>query len=123
MGASLNGTAWNARRTHVCASGSSESRPRSASMRTSPMTIGESQSSFCGSATAAATRSESRAGSNRLQRKMFVSRRSGGRNDVTGDPPHADALASTLVIGSQSYPLFAQPLEVVDAWADGFEKV
>ncbi len=88
------------------------------------MTIGESQSSFCGSATAAATRSESRAGSNRLQRKMFVSRRNGGRNDVTGDPPHAEAaLASTLVIGSQSYPLFAQPLEVVDAWADGFEKV
>ena len=55
---------------------------------------------------------------------MFVSRRNGGRNDVTGDPPHAEAaLASTLVIGSQSYPLFAQPLEVVDAWADGFEKV
>lgn len=38
--------------------------------------------------------------------------------------PNAEAaLASTLVIGSQSYPLFAQPLEVVDAWADGFEKV
>jgi dTDP-4-amino-4,6-dideoxygalactose transaminase len=37
--------------------------------------------------------------------------------------PNADAaLASTLVIGSQSYPLFAQPLEVVDAWADGFER-
>ena len=37
---------------------------------------------------------------------------------------HAEAaLASTLVIGSQSYPWFAQPLEVVDAWADGFEKV
>jgi hypothetical protein len=33
------------------------------------------------------------------------------------------ALESTLIIGSQSYPLFAQPLEVVDAWADGFEKV
>jgi len=26
------------------------------------------------------------------------------------------------LIGSQSYPLFAQPLEVVDAWADGFER-
>ena len=38
--------------------------------------------------------------------------------------PNAEAaLASTLVIGSQSYPLFAQPLDVVDAWADGFEKV
>jgi len=33
------------------------------------------------------------------------------------------ALESTLLIGSQSYPLFAQPREVVDAWADGFEKV
>ena len=31
-------------------------------------------------------------------------------------------LESTLLIGSQSYPLFAQPLEVVDAWADGFER-
>jgi dTDP-4-amino-4,6-dideoxygalactose transaminase len=38
--------------------------------------------------------------------------------------PNAEgALASTLVIGSQSYPLFAQPLDVVDAWAAGFEKV
>jgi len=37
--------------------------------------------------------------------------------------PNAEAaLASTLIIGSQSFPLFAQPLEVVDAWADGFEK-
>ncbi len=36
--------------------------------------------------------------------------------------PHAAAaLESTLIIGSQSYPLFAQPLEVVDAWAAGFE--
>jgi len=36
--------------------------------------------------------------------------------------PHATAaLESTLLIGSQSYPLFAQPLEVVDAWADGVE--
>ena len=32
------------------------------------------------------------------------------------------ALASTLIIGSQSYPLLA-PLEVVDTWTDGFEKV
>jgi len=38
--------------------------------------------------------------------------------------PNAEAaLASTLVIGSQSYPLFAQPLDVVDGWAAGFEKV
>jgi dTDP-4-amino-4,6-dideoxygalactose transaminase len=37
--------------------------------------------------------------------------------------PNAEAaLDSTLLIGSQSYPLFAQPLEVVDAWADGFER-
>jgi len=37
--------------------------------------------------------------------------------------PNAEAaVASTLIIGSQSFPLFAQPLEVVDAWADGFEK-
>jgi dTDP-4-amino-4,6-dideoxygalactose transaminase len=37
-------------------------------------------------------------------------------------PNAAAALDSTLVIGSQSYPLFAQPPEVVEAWADGFEK-
>src|SRR5881296_1678611 len=37
-------------------------------------------------------------------------------------PKASAALDSTLVIGSQSYPLFAQPLEVVDAWADGFER-
>jgi perosamine synthetase len=37
--------------------------------------------------------------------------------------PNAEAaLDSTLLIGSQSYPLFAQPLEVVDDWADGFER-
>ncbi len=35
---------------------------------------------------------------------------------------YANRLESALIIGSQSYPLFAQPLEVVDAWADGFEK-
>src|SRR5207237_558064 len=38
-------------------------------------------------------------------------------------PNAAAALDASLVVGSQSYPLFAQPLEVVDAWADGFEKV
>src|SRR2546422_344982 len=37
-------------------------------------------------------------------------------------PNATAALDSTLVIGSQSYPLFAQSLEVVDAWADGFER-
>ncbi len=38
-------------------------------------------------------------------------------------PRAAAALDASVVIGSQSYPLFAQPLEVVDAWADGFERV
>ncbi len=38
-------------------------------------------------------------------------------------PESAAALDASLVIGSQSYPLFAQPLDVVDAWADGFERV
>ncbi len=42
--------------------------------------------------------------------------------DTTRYPEAEAALDSTLIIGSQSYPLFAQPLEVVDAWADGFEK-
>ncbi len=37
-------------------------------------------------------------------------------------PNASAALDSTILIGSQSYPLFAQPLEVVDAWADGFER-
>jgi dTDP-4-amino-4,6-dideoxygalactose transaminase len=32
------------------------------------------------------------------------------------------ALDSSLVIGSQSYPLFAQPPEVVESWAEGFER-
>ena len=32
-------------------------------------------------------------------------------------------LDASLVIGSQSYPLFAQPPQIVDAWADAFEKV
>lgn len=33
------------------------------------------------------------------------------------------ALDASLIIGSQSYPLFAQPAPVVDAWAGAFEKV
>lgn len=38
--------------------------------------------------------------------------------------PNASALLDcSLIIGSQSYPLFAQPLDVVDAWADSFERV
>src|SRR5213592_2910477 len=37
-------------------------------------------------------------------------------------PNTSAALDSTILIGSQSYPLFSQPLEVVDAWADGFER-
>jgi perosamine synthetase len=38
-------------------------------------------------------------------------------------PNAAGVLACSLVIGSQSYPVFAQPPEVIDAWADGFERV
>ncbi len=38
-------------------------------------------------------------------------------------PRTTAALDATIIIGSQSYPLFAQALEVVDAWADGFERV
>ena len=38
-------------------------------------------------------------------------------------PNATAALDGSIVIGSQSYPLFAQPLEVIDAWADAFEKV
>jgi dTDP-4-amino-4,6-dideoxygalactose transaminase len=38
-------------------------------------------------------------------------------------PNAATALEGSLIIGSQSYPLFAQPLDVVEAWADAFEKV
>ena len=38
-------------------------------------------------------------------------------------PVSAAALEGSLVIGSQSYPLFAQPLEVVEGWADAFERV
>ena len=37
-------------------------------------------------------------------------------------PKAATALAGSLIIGSQSCPLFAQPPEVVEAWADGFVK-
>jgi len=35
----------------------------------------------------------------------------------------AALLDGSIVIGSQSCPLFAQPVEVVDAWADAFERV
>lgn len=35
----------------------------------------------------------------------------------------AALLDGSLIVGSQSCPLFAQPLDVVDAWADAFEKV
>jgi dTDP-4-amino-4,6-dideoxygalactose transaminase len=38
-------------------------------------------------------------------------------------PNATAALDSSVIIGSQSYPLFAQPVEVVDAWADGIELV
>ena len=38
-------------------------------------------------------------------------------------PGAAEALEASLVIGSQTYPLFAQPLEVIDGWAEGFEQV
>lgn len=38
-------------------------------------------------------------------------------------PETQAALDSSLIVGSQSYPLFAQPLDVVDAWADAVEKV
>jgi dTDP-4-amino-4,6-dideoxygalactose transaminase len=37
-------------------------------------------------------------------------------------PNAAAALDASLLIGSQSCPLFAQPLWVVDAWASGFER-
>jgi dTDP-4-amino-4,6-dideoxygalactose transaminase len=37
-------------------------------------------------------------------------------------PGATTALEASLVIGSQSYPLFAQPLAVVDEWAEAFEK-
>ena len=37
---------------------------------------------------------------------------------------HTEAvLAGSLIVGSQSYPLFAQPVDVVDAWADAFERI
>lgn len=38
-------------------------------------------------------------------------------------PVAAAALEGSLVIGSQTYPLFAQPLEVIETWADAFERV
>lgn len=37
-------------------------------------------------------------------------------------PEAATALDRSLIIGSQSCPLFAQPPEVVEAWAEGFVK-
>lgn len=38
--------------------------------------------------------------------------------------PRAQAvLDASFIIGSQSYPLFAQPTSVVNGWADAFEKV
>jgi dTDP-4-amino-4,6-dideoxygalactose transaminase len=37
-------------------------------------------------------------------------------------PNASAALDSSLIIGSQTYPLFAQPADVVDAWADAFER-
>jgi dTDP-4-amino-4,6-dideoxygalactose transaminase len=38
-------------------------------------------------------------------------------------PNATAALDGSILIGSQSYPLFAQPLPVIDAWADAFAKV
>jgi len=38
-------------------------------------------------------------------------------------PGATRALEASLIIGSQSYPLFAQPPDVVDAWGDAFERV
>jgi len=38
-------------------------------------------------------------------------------------PVSTAALDGSLILGSQSYPLFAQPLDVVDAWAEAFERV
>jgi hypothetical protein len=43
--------------------------------------------------------------------------------DPASYPVARAVLDDSLVIGSQSYPLFAQPLDVVEAWADAFEKV
>ena len=38
-------------------------------------------------------------------------------------PVTSAALDGSIIVGSQSYPLFAQPLEVIDAWADAFARV
>jgi len=38
-------------------------------------------------------------------------------------PEAQAALDASFIVGSQSFPLFAQPTSVVDAWADAFEKV
>lgn len=43
---------------------------------------------------------------------------------TSGQPyPNATAaIDSTLILGSQTYPLFAQPADVIEAWADAFER-
>jgi len=38
-------------------------------------------------------------------------------------PEAQAALEASFIVGSQSFPLFAQPTSVVDAWAEAFEKV
>ena len=38
-------------------------------------------------------------------------------------PEAQAALDASFIVGSQSFPLFAQPMSVVDTWADAFEKV
>jgi dTDP-4-amino-4,6-dideoxygalactose transaminase len=38
-------------------------------------------------------------------------------------PVASAALDGSIIVGSQSYPLFAQPLDVIDAWADAFARV
>jgi hypothetical protein len=48
---------------------------------------------------------------------------SGGPDAAERYPNATAALDGSLVIGSQSYPLFAQPSDVVDRWADAFERV
>jgi dTDP-4-amino-4,6-dideoxygalactose transaminase len=42
--------------------------------------------------------------------------------DVTPYPCATAALDSSVIIGSQSYPLFGQPPDVIEGWAEGFEK-
>jgi perosamine synthetase len=38
-------------------------------------------------------------------------------------PSATAALDGSIILGSQSFPIFAQPLDVIDAWADAFERV